>query len=357
MDIPLNSYKGKNVLVTGHTGFKGSWLALWLNILGANVIGYALDPVNSRDNFNLTGLKDRIIDIRGDIRDYKKLCEVFHCYKPEVVFHLAAQPLVSYSYKQPRYTYEVNVMGTVNVLDAIRENSETRIGIIITSDKCYENKEWIWGYRESDALGGYDPYSSSKGCVELLVSSYRNSFFNINKYPDHRKLLVTARAGNVIGGGDWSPDRIIPDCIKALESDRDILIKNPNSIRPWQHVLEPLYGYLILGSKLLKCYTEFSGSWNFGPFQKDIITVEEVVLKIIKNWGSGAWTTQEDITNNLHEATLLSLDISKALLNLNWRPRWNIEKAIEKTIDWYKTYKYKDIYELCTKQIDEYCNS
>jgi len=352
----LDGYKGKNVLVTGHTGFKGSWLALWLNKLGANVIGYSLDPTSDYGNFNLTSIKDMIIDIRGDIRDDKKLNHVFKDYKPEVVFHLAAQPLVSYSYEQPKYTYDVNVMGTMNILEAIAATEETRVGIIITSDKCYENKEWIWGYRENDPLGGYDPYSSSKGCVELLVASYRNSFFNTSKRPHNLKLVATARAGNVIGGGDWSPGRIITDCIKNLEEGKEIIIKNPTSIRPWQHVLEPLSGYLLLGSKLFENNTEFAGAWNFGPLPSSVITVEEIVSKIIKNWGRGAWKNSQVGLNTIHEANLLNLDISKSNYYLNWHPKWDIDMAVEKTIKWYKSYKTLDMYQLCIDQITAYSN-
>ena len=241
----------KRILITGHTGFKGSWLSLWLNELGAAVIGYSLDPKNKNDNFNITNLQNNIIDIRGDIRDFNKLNKVFTDYKPEIVFHLAAQPLVKYSYEYPRETYEVNVVGTMNVLEAIRLHESAKIGIMVTSDKCYENKEWPWGYREIDPMGGHDIYSSSKGCCELLISSYRNSYFSEEKFSQHKKIIASVRAGNVIGGGDWSIDRIIPDCIRALESNKKIIIRNPTAIRPWQHVLEPLSGYLLLTEKII----------------------------------------------------------------------------------------------------------
>ncbi|MFL0266617.1 CDP-glucose 4,6-dehydratase [Candidatus Clostridium radicumherbarum] len=353
----INAYNGKTVLITGHTGFKGSWLALWLNKIGAKIIGYALDPVNDKDNYTLSKLKEKIIDVRGDIRDTEKLNAQFKSYKPEIVFHLAAQPLVRYSYEHPKYTYEVNVIGTLNILEAIRNTENTKVGIIITSDKCYDNKEWIWGYRENDPLGGYDPYSSSKGCVEILVSSYRNSFFNVDQYPLHHKAIATVRAGNVIGGGDWSTDRIVPDCIRALEADKTIVIRNPNSIRPWQHVLEPLSGYLALGEKLLNQEHIFSGAWNFGPNQESIINVEEFTKKIIKYWGSGNWISNFIYNKNLHESSFLSLDINKAKFFLNWYPKWNIDKAIEMTVQWYKSYNKQDIYELCSEQINEYCKS
>lgn len=356
-DILEKIYRGRTVLITGHTGFKGSWLAIWLNELGANVIGYALDPLNAKDNFNLANLKDKIVDIRGDIRDSDKLYKVFDEYQPEFVFHLAAQPLVRLSYQQPKYTYEVNVIGTLNVLEAMKATDKTKVGIIITSDKCYENKEWLWGYRENDDLGGFDPYSSSKGCVELLVASYRNSFFNVNKFDEHEKVIATVRAGNVIGGGDWSKDRILPDCISALEINQNIIIRNPKAVRPWQHVLEPLSGYLLLGSNLLQHGSKYSGAWNFGPNPDSIITVEEVVNKIIMYWGKGNWISPD---SNLdldlpHEANLLILDINKVKYVLGWSPKWNIDKALEKTIQWYKNYSSEDVYNICKSQINEYC--
>jgi CDP-glucose 4,6-dehydratase len=349
-----NSFKGKRVMVTGHTGFKGSWLTIWLLRLGAEVIGYALDPLNIKDNFNQSNIGEKIIDIRGDIRDLEKLNEVFQKYKPEIVFHLAAQPLVRQSYLEPRLTYEVNVMGTLNVLEAIRNCERTRVGIIITSDKCYENKEWIWGYRENDPMGGYDPYSSSKGCVELLTSSYRQSFFDTENYLKHGKIIATVRAGNVIGGGDWSMERIIPDCIRALENQRDIIVRNPNSIRPWQHVLEPLSGYLLLCLRIIEKGTLYSGAWNFGPEPESIVNVGEIVNLLIKHWGEGNWTHPVEDTQNLHEAKLLNLDTSKARHVLGWRPTWKVDRAIEETAKWYKNYRFQDAYDICTSQIEEY---
>lgn len=349
------TYKNKNVLITGHTGFKGSWLAIWLKKMGANVIGYALDPISSKSNFVLSGINTDIVDIRGDIRDSKHLNEVFKTYKPEIVFHLAAQALVRYSYENPKDTYEVNFMGTVNVLEAVRATNETKAAVIITSDKCYENNEWLYSYREIDSMGGYDPYSSSKGCVELLVSSYRNSFFNTAKYKDHEKIIVTVRAGNVIGGGDWSNDRIIPDCIRALEKDEEILLRNPGDVRPWQHVLEPLCGYLTLGSKILKGDVKFSGAWNFGPEAKNVITVNEVVSKLVKEWGKGSWKSINLKGKSFHEARLLSLDISKARFGLKWNPKWSIDETIQKTVEWYKKYKYEKVIDICEAQINDYC--
>lgn len=350
-----SDYKNKNVLITGHTGFKGSWLTIWLKKLGANVIGYALDPISNKSNFVLSEISNDIIDIRGDIRDSEHLNEVFKTYKPEIVFHLAAQPLVRYSYENPKETYEVNFMGTVNILEAVRASKETKALVIITSDKCYENNESIYSYREIDPMGGYDPYSSSKGCVELLVSSYRNSFFNTTEYKNHQKIIVTVRAGNVIGGGDWANDRIIPDCIRALEKDEEILLRNPDAVRPWQHVLEPLYGYLLLGTKILKKDIGFSGAWNFGPESKNVITVQEVVRRLVKDWGNGSWKSLNLKEDSFHEARLLSLDISKARFGLNFNPRWSIDETIEKTTEWYKKYKDGNVIDICEAQINDYC--
>lgn len=348
-----NSFKGKNVLVTGHTGFKGSWLSIWLNALGANVIGYSLEPYSSKGNFSLSGIKDQIVDINGDIRDISSINSLFKTHKPEIVFHLAAQPIVRSSYEQARYTFDVNVMGTVNVLEAIKSTDETRVGIIITSDKCYENNEWVWGYRENDRLGGRDPYSCSKACAELVVNSFRNSFFNTERYSQHGKVLATVRAANVIGGGDWSKDRLIPDCINSLESGREIVIRNPNATRPWQHVLEPLNGYMHLAEELLKNNIKFSGAWNFGPEHESIITVMEIVEKVIKHWGCGTWKCLNN-QGEVHEANMLNLDISKAKQLLGWAPCWNIDKTVEKTVEWYKNYKSSNVYDLCVKQINEF---
>lgn len=351
MEYFNNVYKNKTVLVTGHTGFKGSWLSIWLRELGANVIGYALDPYTEKDNFVLAKLENKITDIRGDIRDKEHLEKVFEQYKPDFVFHLAAQPLVRLSYDQPVETYEVNVMGTINVMECIRKTPETRIGIMITTDKCYENKEQIWGYRENEAFGGYDPYSSSKGAAEIAISSWRNSFFNPKDYEKHKKSIASVRAGNVIGGGDWSLDRIIPDCIRALEKGEAIRIRNPKAIRPWEHVLEPLSGYLLLGQKMYEEPSKYCEGWNFGPSLDSIVPVWEIGEKIIKYYGSGELEDKSK-KDELHEAKLLALDITKARFNLGWKPRWDIDKAIEKTVEWYKKYSNKDIYELCIKQIE-----
>ncbi|ENQ3108570.1 CDP-glucose 4,6-dehydratase [Bacillus cereus] len=355
-----NVFHEKKVLITGHTGFKGSWLSIWLKELGATVIGYSLDPKSKKDNFILTNLQNDIIDIRGDIRDFNKLNKVFEEHKPEIVFHLAAQPLVKYSYDFPKETYDINVMGTMNILEAIRLHESTKVGIIVTSDKCYENSEWVWGYRENDPMGGYDLYSSSKGCCELLISSYRNSYFPEKNYDQHEKIVASVRAGNVIGGGDWSVDRIIPDCIRALESNHEIAIRNPNAIRPWQHVLEPLSGYLLLTEKILTEGVRFSGAWNFGPTLNNMVPVKKLVTSIVKIWGHGDWVLPNEKQDEFHEATFLNLDISKAKFKLNWEPKWSLQQTLKHTVDWYKSYHTHSctrLRNLCVSQIKQYCQS
>ena len=351
-----NMFQGKTVLVTGHTGFKGSWLCIWLKELGANIVGYALEPYTERDNFVISGLKDKIIHIIGDVGDYRKLREIFKKYRPEFVFHFAAQPIVRESYINPKETYDTNIGGTVNVLECCRITDSVRVVINVTSDKCYENKEWVWGYRENDPMGGYDPYSSSKGCSELITAAYRNSFFNPIDFEKHAKSLSSVRAGNVIGGGDWQKDRIIPDCIRALENDKPIEIRSPHATRPWQHVLEPLSGYLLLASRMHKEPQVYCGAWNFGPKQDSIITVGEIADMIVAKWGSGSWIDQSD-KSEPHEANLLSLDISKAKTYLKWTTAWNTETTIEKTVEWYKEYKRKNPFEICLAQISNYGKS
>lgn len=348
-----NIYENKTVLVTGHTGFKGSWLSIWLHELGAKVIGYSLDPYTDRDNFVLSKIGNKIVDIRGDIRDISSLERIFETYQPEFVFHLAAQPLVRLSYENPVETYEINLMGTINVLEAIRKTKATKVGIMITTDKCYDNKEQIWGYRESDSLGGYDPYSSSKGAAEIAISSWRSSFFNPREFEKHGKSIASVRAGNVIGGGDWAKDRIIPDCIKALESGNLIEIRSPKSVRPWEYVLEPLSGYLMLGEKMYNNPIEYAEAWNFGPELSSIIPVWDVAQLVIDNYGVGKL---RDISepNAVHEAKLLALDITKARFRLGWTPTLSIFKSIELTAKWYKNYKSEDIYDLCVDQISEF---
>ena len=354
MDIFDSFYRGKRVLVTGHTGFKGSWLAVWLHEIGAEVIGVGLDPATERDNFELTGIGGKIAaDIRADIRDGERLKHIFKEYKPEIVFHLAAQPLVRLSYQCPVETYQTNVMGTINVLEAIRATGSVKIGVMITTDKCYENREQIWGYRENEAMGGYDPYSSSKGAAEIAIASWRRSFFNPDKYSEHGKAVASVRAGNVIGGGDWALDRIIPDCIRALEAGLPIDIRSPRSIRPWQHVLEPFSGYMLLAKKMWEEPAKYCEGWNFGPNPESISTVWEVASKVIENYGCGSLRDLSD-TNALHEAKLLLLDISKARFGLGWQPRMNIDQTIELTVDWYKNYNVENPYQLCIRQINRY---
>lgn len=347
-------YKGKKILITGHTGFKGSWLAIWLHNIGAEVYGIALDPYSDKDNYVLSKVGEKInADIRADIRDGKKIKTIFDQYQPEMVFHLAAQPLVRHSYEFPVETYQTNVMGTINVLEAIRATGSVRVGVMITSDKCYENKEQIWGYRENEAMGGYDPYSSSKGASEIAISSWRNSYFNPNQYDKHGKSIASVRAGNVIGGGDWAKDRIIPDCIKAIETGKPIDIRSPKAIRPWQHVLDPLSGYILLAKRMWENPNRFCEGWNFGPKSDSIATVWEVASKLIEFYGSGILKDSSD-PNAYHEAMLLMLDINKAKLLLEWEPKWNIDKTFKMTVDWYKRYTKMDVYNLCIEQINEY---
>ena len=356
LDIFGNFYKGKRVLITGHTGFKGSWLSIWLNELGADVIGVAQNPFSERDNFVLSGIGDKIeADLRADICDGEKMKQIFSEYQPEIVFHLAAQPLVRLSYDIPVGTYETNVMGTINVMEAIRTTESVKVGVMITTDKCYENKEQIWGYRENEPMGGYDPYSSSKGCCEIAISSWRRSFFNPADFgKKHHVALASVRAGNVIGGGDWALDRIIPDCIKALEAGKAIDIRSPHSIRPWQHVLEPLSGYMLLAAKMWNEPTKYCEGWNFGPRMESVTSVWDVAESVVKNYGSGKLRDLSD-PNALHEAKLLMLDITKAKVRLGWEPRMNINQCIELVTDWYKKYKHTDnVYALCVQEIIKY---
>lgn len=348
-----NIFEDKTVLLTGHTGFKGSWLCIWLNMLGANIVGYALEPYTERDNFVVTGIERKVCHVIGDVRDFVKLENAFKAYQPEFVFHLAAQPIVRESYKRPKETYDTNVGGTVNVLECCRLSDSVRVIVNVTSDKCYENREWVWGYRENDPIGGYDPYSSSKGCSEIVTAAYRRSFFNPDSFNGHNKSLASVRAGNVIGGGDWQKDRLIPDCIRALESNKPIEIRNPSAIRPWQHVLEPLHGYLLLASKMYENPQKFCGAWNLGPDYDSVMSVGEIVDKVVIQWGNGKWIDLSN-ENAPHESKFLSLDTSKAKACLNWFRVWDLNKTIEKTIEWYKKYKEKDPYSICVNQIEEF---
>ena len=354
IDIFHDFYRGKRVLVTGHTGFKGSWLSIWLHELGAEVIGVAQDPFTERDNFVLSGIGQRIkADIRADIRDGERIKEIFRQYQPEIVFHLAAQPLVRLSYDIPVETYQTNVMGTIHILEAIRVAESVKLGVMITTDKCYENKEQIWGYRENEPMGGYDPYSSSKGVAEIAIASWRRSFFNPKDYEKHGKSIASVRAGNVIGGGDWALDRIIPDCIKALEAGKPIEIRSPKAIRPWQHVLEPLSGYMLLAQKMWNDPVKYCEGWNVGPRAESITNVWDVASMVIENYGSGELQDLSD-PDALHEAKLLMLDISKAKFQLGWEPRMSLGKCVQLVVDWYKRYKEEDAYTLCVEHIEKY---
>ena len=352
MDAFNNIFRGRRVLVTGHTGFKGSWLSIWLHELGAEVIGVGLEPYTGKDNFVLSGIGKKIkADIRADIRDGQRMIELFNEYQPEIVFHLAAQPLVRLSYEKPVETYETNVMGSINIMEAVRATDSVKVVVMITTDKCYDNKELLRGYKEDDPLGGYDPYSSSKGAAEIAISSWRRSFFNPSDYgKKHHVAIASARAGNVIGGGDWAKDRIVPDCIRALEAGRPIEIRNPKAIRPWQHVLEPLSGYLLLASKLLREPTKYCESWNFGPRTESIIPVWDVATLLKKHYGCGEL---RDVSNPtaFHEASLLMLDISKARFRLGWQPRTDIDECCRLTANWYKRYCKEEVYALCVEQI------
>jgi CDP-glucose 4,6-dehydratase len=332
----LEIYKNKRVFITGHTGFKGTWLTSFLDILGAQHAGFALLPYTNPSHFNL--LSSNKPSTIGDISNIELLKASLNKFQPEIVFHLAAQPLVRESYKNPINTYQTNVIGTLNVLEAVRDCKSVKVIVIITTDKVYENKEWIYPYRENDPLGGYDIYSSSKACSEILVKSYQRSFFNLSNYKvEHNLLIATARAGNVIGGGDWSTDRLIPDIIKATVENRVTKIRSPHAVRPWQHVLDCLYGYLLLGERLLNEEVKFSDSWNFAPYTHDSKTVAEVAGISKSIWEKINIETQiSDKTP--HEASILRLDNSKALSELGWVPKWNTELAIEKTIIWYKNY-------------------
>ncbi len=347
-------YKNKKVLITGHTGFKGSWLTLWLIQMGARVAGYSLEPNTDPSLFHILKLEHDIDHTIADIRDADKLQNAFDRFKPEIVFHLAAQPLVRYSFHHPKETYETNVMGTVNLLDAVKATDSVKAVVCITSDKCYENKEWVFGYRENDPMGGHDPYSSSKGCAELVIASYRSTYFNPQNYGSgHHVALASARAGNVIGGGDWSADRLVPDCVRYLVKDEEIILRNPDAVRPWQHVLEPLYGYLILGKKNAEDPSRYCEAWNFGPNDSEMIPVKELVAKIIEYWERGSYRVKKDDT--IHEANLLKLDISKARSILNWCPRLNFDQALKWTILCYMSYyDKKEMLEICRQQIRDY---
>lgn len=331
------AYKGKKVFLTGHTGFKGAWMLKTLSLLGAEVKGYSLEPQTPNDLFYLIEGAKVGHSVIADLRDKKRLESELVKFQPDFVFHLAAQPLVRLSYEIPAETFEVNVIGTANVLDGVRLLEKKCSVVLITTDKVYHNNEWVYPYRENDRLGGYDPYSASKSCAELLIDSYRNSYFNKKYYNNHLKGVAVARAGNVIGGGDWSKDRLIPDLVRSLMDNNPVVIRNPNAVRPWQHVLEPVIGYLILGSHLEKRPMDFATAYNFGPEAEDALSVEEMVTLAIKTWGSGEFQYENKL-NQPYESSLLKLDISKVKTELNWTPKLNAKEALKYTLDWYKSF-------------------
>ena len=350
-------WRNRKVLITGHTGFKGGWLSLWLQHLGADVVGVSLDPPTTISMYEQADVKKRMTSLRQDIRDGNKIKQLFKKYKPEIVFHLAAQPLVRYSYQNPVETYETNVMGTLHILEGIRSISTVRAAVMVTTDKCYDNKEWEWGYRENDTLGGHDPYSSSKGAAELLIYSYRNSYFSMDKYDEHKTAIASVRAGNVIGGGDWAEDRLIPDIVRAFQDNEEVVIRNPKSTRPWQHVLEPLSGYLKLAEKLESNGRHYAQAWNFGPADVDARSVQWIVEKMAKLWGENAnWIV--DKNKHPYEANYLKLDCSKAHMKLNWYPSWDLSQALLSIVEWHKFKDLNGNYrKLCLTQINEYMKS
>lgn len=352
-DVVINAefWSGKRVLITGHTGFKGGWLSLWLQSMGAKVTGYSLPPPTQPSLFEIARVGEGMTSIIGDIRNPDQLQAVFCEHCPEIVFHMAAQPLVRYSYEEPVETYATNVMGTVHLLEAIRQTGGVRAVVNVTSDKCYENREWVWGYRENEPMGGYDPYSSSKGCAELVANAYRNSYFNPATYEQHGIALASARAGNVIGGGDWAPDRLIPDTMRAMQAGEPVKIRSPYATRPWQHALEPLSGYLQLAQKLFEEGTNYAEGWNFGPNDEDARSVQWIVEQLIRQWGEGAhW----ELDTNLqpHEAHYLKLDCSKAKSRLGWQPQWSLTKTLNAVVEWHRAYLDKtDMRSMTLQQI------
>lgn len=342
-------WKGKKVFLTGHTGFKGSWLSLWLQTMGAEVKGYALPPPTTPALFHVAQVDRGMESEIGDIRDLESISKSMKSFEPDILIHMAAQPLVRLSYKQPVETYSTNVMGTVNVLEAARQCQKLKAAVSVTTDKCYENKEWEWGYRENEPMGGHDPYSNSKGCAELVTSAYRNSFFN-----DAHIALASARAGNVIGGGDWAEDRLIPDIINAFQEGKTVVIRNPLSTRPWQHVLEPLSGYLVLAQELYEQGVKYAEAWNFGPKDEDCKPVGYILDKMVSLWdGKTLW--ELDRNENPHEANFLKLDCSKAANRLKWQPNWNLDITLQLIVDWHNAWqKGNDMRKHCINEIKKY---
>ena len=353
-------YKDTPVLITGHTGFKGSWLSIWLHLLGAQVIGYSLDPPTTPSNFEASRVGERVTDVRGDVRDLSALTRCFEEHQPRIVFHLAAQPIVLEAYRLPKETFDINVGGTVKVMEAIRLTNTVRALVCVTTDKVYENQEWMWGYREIDSLGGHDPYSASKAMAELAIASYRRSFFPRESFAEHGVALASARAGNVIGGGDWAPHRLVPDCMRALMENTPIYLRNPRAVRPWQHVLESLSAYLWLGARLFQPDgNDYAEAWNFGPFEHQSVATEQIVKQAIALWGSGTYEAG-NVTERV-ETQVLGLNWEKAAKRLQWRPCYTWKEAVEKTTGWFKRFNAKspdtsppDMYAVCSSQIMDY---
>jgi len=354
MAVNSSFWRGRKVFLTGHTGFKGSWLSLWLQRLGADVHGYALAAPTTPALFDIARVGEHMHSTIGDVRDLQALTGAMRNTAPEVVLHMAAQPLVRQSYADPAETYSTNVMGTVHLLEAVRRTPSVRAVVNVTSDKCYENREWVWGYREDEPMGGYDPYSSSKGCAELVTAAYRNSFFGTPRDGSPGLALASARAGNVIGGGDWACDRLIPDLLRALDAGEPIAIRNPHAVRPWQHVLEPLSGYLRIAQLLYEDGERYAGAWNFGPRDEDAKSVQWIVDRVIERWGGSArWHL--DTAEHPHEAHHLRLDCAKAAAYLDWRPRWSLSRAIDAVIDWQRAFLAgDDIHAVTHRQIEQF---
>jgi len=343
-------WKNKKVFITGHTGFKGSWMSIWLQSMGANIKGYALKPPSSPSLYQEAQVGTNMISDIGNINDLSSLKKSIKTFNPEILIHMAAQPLVRFSYREPIETYMTNVIGTANVLESARGCKNLKAIISVTTDKCYENKEWEWGYRENEPMGGSDPYSSSKGCAELVTAAYRNSYFNTSDTP----FLASGRAGNVIGGGDWAQDRLVPDILRAFEKNIPVIIRNPLSTRPWQHVLEPLSGYLVLAEQLYNQNSDFAEGWNFGPTDNDCKSVGWILDKMVEKWGLGA-SWELDKNNNPHEAGYLKLDCSKAAMKLGWYPKWHLEQSLDKIINWHQNWLAgKNMQEQCLKEIKAY---
>lgn len=349
-NVNADFWKGKKVFLTGHTGFKGSWLSLWLQSLGVEIKGFALEPPTTPSMFEQANVAQGMESEIGDVRDLAAVTGSMTAFNPDILIHMAAQPLVRFSYREPVETYATNVMGTVHVLEAARQCRNLRAIVNVTTDKCYENREWVWGYRENEPMGGHDPYSNSKGCSELVTAAYQKSFFNTSS----RASLASARAGNVIGGGDWAEDRLIPDIIRAFEKQQPVIIRNPLATRPWQHVLEPLSGYLILAEKLYMEGTSYAEGWNFGPRDEDVKSVEWILTRMVQKWGGGA-SWKLDSNPQYHEAQLLRLDIRKAAAYLNWHPRWSLVQALDSIIDWHQCWlSEENIHQKTLEQIIQY---